>query len=250
MSVPNLASHPTVVLVHGAYADASSWNGVIAELQDAGTAVLAPSNPLRGLVSDSEYITSFVSQIDGPVVLVGHSYGGAVISVAGAQANNVVGLVFVAAFLPEVGESIAEAGAGYPDTKFTGAARPAHYPIDGSAEPAVELTVAPEIFPGAFAADLPEDVTRVLAVSQRPLALAGVEQKATAAAWKTLKTWAIVATKDEMIHPDAERAMAVRAGATTTEIDGSHAIAVSQPAAVAAVIRTAVEALAPAAEAA
>ena len=232
---------PTVVLVHGGFADASYWKPVIEELQATGVPVLAPPNPLRGLASDAEYIASFVNQIDGPVLLVGHSYGGAVISVAGASAPNAVGLVYLAAFILDEGESFGEVFAGFPATPLLAAVRPCNYPLPGGA-PAVELSIAPEPYQSAFAADLPSEVTEVLAVMQRPFA-AIFDDRAQAAAWKTLPSWAVVATADHAIHPDAERHMARRAGAETIEIEASHSVALSQPKAVAELIRTAVDAV-------
>jgi pimeloyl-ACP methyl ester carboxylesterase len=242
----NETNNPTVVLVHGGFADASFWTPVIQELQARGVPVLAPPNPLRGLAGDAAYIASFVNQIDGPVLLVGHSYGGAVISVAGAAADNVVGLVYVAAFILDEGESFGEVFAGFPDTPLLGAVRPGNYPLpDGGT--AVELSIAPELYQSAFAADLPTDVTDVLAVMQRPFA-AIFDDRAQTAAWKTLPSWAVVATADNAIHPDAERHMAHRAGAQTIEVEASHSIALSQPKAVVELIQTAVDAT-PAADA-
>jgi len=234
----NTNNMPTVVLVHGGFADASFWTPVIRELQSRNVPVLAPPNPLRGLAHDAEYIASFVNQIDGPVLLVGHSYGGAVISVAGASTPNAVGLVYVAAFALDEGESFAEIFEQFGATPLVDAVRPSSYPVGGG-ETAVELTIAPELYRSAFAADLPSDVTEVLAVSQRPFA-AIFDDRAEAAAWKTLPSWAIIATADNAIPPDAERHMASRAGAQTVEADASHSIALSQPAAVADLIRTAV----------
>jgi pimeloyl-ACP methyl ester carboxylesterase len=231
---------PTVVLVHGGFADASFWTPVVRELQAAGVPVLAPPNPLRGLASDAEYVASFVSQIDGPVLLVGHSYGGAVIAVAGASADNVVGLVYVAAFILDEGESFGEIFAGFPPTPLGDALRPSQYPLPGG-ETAIELSIAPELYQSAFAADLPTEVTDVLAVMQRPFA-AIFDDRAQAAAWKTLPSWAVVATADNAIHPDAQPHMTARAGAETIEVDASHSIALSQPKAVAGLIRTAVDA--------
>jgi pimeloyl-ACP methyl ester carboxylesterase len=236
----NSPNTPTVILVHGGFADASFWTPVIQQLQARGVPVLAPPNPLRGLAHDAEYIASFVNQVDGPVLLVGHSYGGAVITVAGAATPNAVGLVYVAAFILDEGESFAEVFAGFPDTPLLGAVRPGSYPLPGG-ETAVELSIAPELYRSAFAADLPSEVTEVLAVMQRPFA-AIFEDRAQAAAWKTLPSWAVVATADNAIHPDAERHMAQRAGATTIEVDASHSIALSQPKAVADLIQTAVNA--------
>ena len=241
----NTTNNPTVVLVHGGFADASYWTPVIQELQAAGLPVIAPPNPLRGLASDAEYLASFVNQIDGPVLLVGHSYGGAVISVAAAATNNTVGLVYVAAFILDEGESFGEIFAGFPDTPLLTAVRPGTYPLpDGGT--AVELTIAPELYQSAFAADLPSEITDVLAVAQRPFA-AIFEDRAQTAAWKTLPSWAVVATADGAIHPDAERHMAQRAGAETIEVDASHSIALSQPKAVAELIKTAVSAVSTAA---
>jgi pimeloyl-ACP methyl ester carboxylesterase len=235
--MPNTADTPTVVLVHGGFADASFWVPVIRELQAGGLPVLAPANPLRGLAADAEYIAGVVRQIDGPVLLVGHSYGGAVISVAGAAAANAVGLVYVAAFALDEGESFAEIFERFGATPLMDAVRPGSYPVAGGT--AVELTIAPELYQSAFAADLPSELTEVLAVSQRPFA-AIFDDRAQAAAWKTLPSWAIVATADQAIPPDAERHMAARAGAQTVEADASHSIALSQPKAVADLIRTAV----------
>jgi pimeloyl-ACP methyl ester carboxylesterase len=176
------------------------------------------------------------------VLLVGHSYGGAVISVAGAAAPNAVGLVYVAAFALDEGESFSEVFAQFGDTPLVGAVRPSQYPLPNG-ETAVELTIAPELYREAFAADLPTEITQVLAVSQRPFA-AIFDDRAEAAAWKTLPAWAVVATADKAIPPDAERHMARRAGAEPIEVDASHSIALSQPKAVADLIRTAVNATA------
>ena len=233
-------NRPTVVLVHGGFADASYWAPVIKELQAHDVPVLAPPNPLRGLAEDAAYIASFVNQIDGPVLLVGHSHGGAVISVAGASTPNAVGLVYVAAFVLDEGESFAEIFAQFGATPLVGAVRPGSYPLPNG-ETAVELTIAPELYRKAFAADLSEDAIRILAVSQRPFA-AIFDDRASAAAWKQLPAWAVVAKSDNAIPPAAERHMALRAGAQPIEVEASHSIALSQPTAVADLIRTAVEA--------
>jgi pimeloyl-ACP methyl ester carboxylesterase len=233
-------STPTVVLVHGAFADASFWATVVSELQAHDVPVAAPPNPLRSLAGDAEYIASYVNQIDGPVLLVGHSYGGAVITVAGVSTPNAVGLVYVAAFALDEGETLGDIFANFGDTPLSAAIRRSNYPLPGG-ETGVELTVAPELYHEAFAADLPVDQSRVLAVSQRPFADV-FAQPAEAAAWKTLPSWAIVATADNAIPPDGERHMAKRAGAQTIEIDSSHSIALSQPIAVADHIRAAVDA--------
>jgi pimeloyl-ACP methyl ester carboxylesterase len=232
---------PTALLVHGAFADAASWSGVIAELQNHGIPVVAPPNPLRSLASDAAYIASVAAQIDGPVVLVGHSYGGAVITVAGT-AENVVGLVFVAAYVLEEGESLGELQGRFPDSPLGSSLKQATYPVEGG-DPAVEVTIVPEAFPAVFAADVPADVTKVLAVAQRPLAAGAFTETATAAAWKTKPSWALVAAADQAINPEVERFGAKRAGATIVEVEGaSHAVAVSRPKVVAELIRDAVRA--------
>jgi pimeloyl-ACP methyl ester carboxylesterase len=230
---------PTVVLVHGGFADSSYWVPVIEDLQAHNVPVLAPANPLRGLAHDAEYLASFVNQIDGPVLLVGHSYGGAVISVAGASTPNAVGLVYVAAFALDEGEAFSEIFAQFGETPILGAVRPSEYPVDDG-QTATELTIAPELYREAFAGDLSEDEVRVLAARQRPFA-AIFEERAEAAAWKSLPSWFIVATSDNAIPPDGERHMATRMGAQTIEVDASHSVALSQPKAVAELIRSAVE---------
>ncbi|MFF1444322.1 alpha/beta fold hydrolase [Streptomyces sp. NPDC058295] len=232
---------PTVVLVHGAFADAASWSGVIAELQGHGVPVVAPPNPLRGLASDAAYVASFAAQIDGPVILVGHSYGGALITVAGTT-ENVVGLVYVAAYALAEGESLGELQGRFPLSTLVSNLKQWTYPVPGG-EPAVEVTITEDAFPSVFAADLPAGVTKILAASQRPLAAAAFEETATAAAWQTRPSWALIAGADEAINPEVERFGAQRAGATIVEIDGaSHAVAVSQPKAVAELILDAVRA--------
>ncbi|WP_329183475.1 alpha/beta fold hydrolase [Streptomyces sp. NBC_01428] len=234
-------STPTVVLVHGAFADAASWSGVVAELQSHGIPVVAPPNPLRGLAVDAAYVASVAAQIDGPVVLVGHSYGGAVITVAGA-ADNVVGLVYVAAYVLEEGESLGELQGRFADSPLATSLQQSTYPVDGAGT-AVEVTIEAQAFPDVFAADLPADVTKVLAVAQRPLAAASFTEAASTAAWRTKPSWALVAGADRAINPEVERFGAQRAGATTVEIEGaSHAVAVSRPVDVAGLIRDAVRA--------
>ncbi|WP_327276427.1 alpha/beta hydrolase [Streptomyces sp. NBC_01224] len=232
---------PTVVLVHGAFADAAGWLGVIDELQRDGIAVLAVANPLRGLTCDAAYLSSVVSQIDGPVVLVGHSYGGALITVAGT-ADNVVGLVYIAAFALEEGESLSELQDRFAPPPLVGSLRQWTYPTDGG-KTSTEVSIAPEAFPSVFAADVSPSVVRVLATSQRPLASSAFTEAASAAAWRTKPCWALVADADQAINPEVERFGARRAGATTVELEGaSHAVTISRPSAVADLIRDAVRA--------
>ncbi|GKQ34101.1 alpha/beta fold hydrolase [Streptomyces sp. A012304] len=233
---------PTVVLVHGAFADAASWFAVVAELQSHGIPVVAAPNPLRGLAADAAHIASVAAQIRGPVVMVGHSYGGAVITVAGTAAN-VVALVYVAAYVLEEGESLGELQGRFPPAGLAGDLMEWTYPVPGGGE-AVEVTIAEEAFPSVFAADVTGTVVKVLGSCQRPLAAAAFDEKATAAAWRTRPSWALVAGADRAIGPDVERFGAARAGATVVELDGaSHAVPLSQPTEVARLIRDAVHAV-------
>jgi pimeloyl-ACP methyl ester carboxylesterase len=234
---------PTVVLVHGAFADASSWSGVVERLQAKGVKVTAPANPLRGLSADSAYLAGVLDETEGPVVAVGHSYGGAVISNAAAQAKNVVGLVYVAAFATEEGEVLGEAEAASKDSVLNSALVPHHYPAANGGEPAVEFAIDPAKFHDAFAGDLSPQQAAVMAATQRPVADAGFSDPAGPPAWKNLPSWAVVATGDKAAGADVIRSMARRAGATITEVDGSHVIMVSQPQAVTDVILEAVAAV-------
>jgi pimeloyl-ACP methyl ester carboxylesterase len=241
MSTTETSSGPIVVLVHGAFADAASWDGVIKELEAADVAAVAPPNLLRGVGPDAAYLTSFVEQLGRPAILVGHSYAGAVISQTGADADNAVGLVFVAAFAPETDEKLADINARYPDVPLSAALRTFNFP-KGSATPATDAFIDLGLFHEAFCADVPADRARIMALTQRPVSLDAFTTVITGTpAWKMLPSWAVVATSDHAIHPDAERDMAKRAGSEAVEIEGSHAVAVSQPAAVADVILGAVK---------
>ena len=242
MSDPNPSDSPTVVLVHGAFADGSSWNGVIERLQARGVQVTAPANPLRGISVDSTYTASVFEQTPGPVLAVGHSYGGAVITNAASEAKNVVGLVFVAAFAPEEGELLGDASAASRDSILGTAQVPRQYPT-ANGETAVEFTVDPALIHEVFAADLPDDLTPVLAATQRPVAELAFSEPNGAPAWKHLPSWAVVATSDKAAGTDVVRSMAERAGATITEVEGSHVIMISQPDAVADVIMNALAAI-------
>ena len=234
----------TVVLVHGAFADASSWSGVIERLQTAGIQVTAPANPLRGISTDAAYIASVLNQIPGPVLAVGHSYGGAVISNAATDTANVVGLVFVAAFAPDEGERLGEVEGGSTDSVLMSALVPLQYPTGQDSETAVEFAIDPAKFHDAFAADLPPNQTAVMAATQRPVAELAFSEPSGPLAWKSSPAWAVVATGDKAAGTDVIRSMAERAGATITEVEGSHVIMVSQPGAVADVILTAAAAVA------
>lgn len=233
----------TVVLVHGAFADASGWAGIIERLQAAGIAVMAPANPLRSVSGDAAYTASVVSQIPGPVLLVGHSYGGMVISNAAPMADNVVGLVYVCAFIPDEGESILALSEHATDSLLGTALVPRQFPNGPGEEPGVELYIDAAKFHEVFAADLPAEQAAVMAVSQRPGSAAGFGEPSGPVGWKTLPSWAIISPNDVTIGPAGEKLMAERSGATITEIDGSHVLFIAQPDAVTEVIMTAVEAV-------
>ncbi|MFF0424929.1 alpha/beta fold hydrolase [Streptomyces sp. NPDC004520] len=232
---------PTIVLVHGAFADASSWSGTIRRLQHAGYPVLAPANPLRGLAADTAYLRSVLAAVDGPVVLVGHSYGGAVISGAAVGNARVKALVYIAAFAPDKGESAAELAAKFPGSTLGDTVNPQAYPLPGGGT-GTELVIERGKFHGQFAADVPAAEAAVMAATQRPVATTALEEKAGEAAWRTIPSWALVATADKNIPAAAERWMARRAGSHITEVDASHAVAVSRPAVVTHVILAAVRA--------
>ncbi|HTZ86146.1 MAG TPA: alpha/beta hydrolase [Solirubrobacteraceae bacterium] len=234
---------PTVVLVHGAFADASSWNGVIELLQAEGVKVTAPANPLRGIAIDSAYIASVLAETAGPVLAVGHSYGGAVITNAATNAANVVGLVYVAAFAPDEREVLGQITGDSKDSVLDTALVPLHYPAPDGGEALVEFAIDPAKFRDAFAADLPAEQTAIMAATQRPVAEAAFSEPSSAPAWKQLKSWAVVASSDTAAGADVVRSMAERASATITEIEASHVVMISKPRAVTDVILEALAAV-------
>jgi pimeloyl-ACP methyl ester carboxylesterase len=226
---------PTVVLVHGAFADASSWNGVIPLLEAKGLTVIAPPNPLRGVALDSAYIKSVLEQIEGPILLVGHSYGGAVITNAATEVPNVVGLVYVAAFAPDEAEVLGAVTPTSKDSVLNTALVPRQYPTANGGT-ATEFSIAPAKVREAFAGDLSDGEIALIAATQRPISELAFSDTNGAPAWKRLPSWAVVATGDKPVGTDLARSMAERAGATITEVEGSHVIMVSQPQAVTDVI--------------
>jgi pimeloyl-ACP methyl ester carboxylesterase len=236
---PQDGSQPTVVLVHGAFADGSSWTGVIERLQAEGIQVTAPANPLRGISIDSAYIASLLEQIPGPVLVVAHSYGGAVITNAATNANNVLGLVYVAAFAPDEGETLGAIASNSKDSVVFPALIPLQYPTGEGQETATEFTIDPERIHEIFAFDLPAEQTALMAATQRPLAELVFSEPTGVPAWKSLPSWAVVPSGDKVVGTDAVRSMAERAGATITEADGSHVIMMSQPQVVAETILSA-----------
>ncbi|MEV6702260.1 alpha/beta hydrolase [Streptomyces sp. NPDC051453] len=230
---------PTILLEHGAFADASSWNGVIARLHADGHPVVAAANPLCGPHTDATALRGVLDHIKGPKILVGHSYGGSVISEAAASDPEVRGLVYVAAFLPVPGESALELTTKYPGSTLPGALDPV--PVtnpDGSK--GAELYIQQDKFRHQFAAD--KTKAAPAAAGQRPIAQSALEEKATVAAWKTIPSWDIVTTQDLNIPAAAQRFMAKRAHARATEVAASHSVAVSQPGIVTRVIEEAARA--------
>ena len=237
------ATKPSIVLVHGAWADGSSWSRVIALLQDKGYTVYAPANPLRGLASDSAYIADFLHIITGPIVLVGHSYGGAVITNAATGNPNVEALVFVDAFAPDQGESLGQLSsippppglspsclAGDPTQVFN------FVPLSSGG---IDTYVKQSLFPSCFANDLPPSQGAVLASTQRAFALSALPEKSGVPAWKTIPSWYLVGTIDLAIPSWAQLFMAQRAGSTIVQVRASHLSMISHAPAVSDLIQQA-----------
>ncbi len=222
---------PTIVIEHGAFANASGWTNVIRRLKRAGYPVLAPANPLRGVASDSAYLESVLATIRTPIVLVGHSYGGAVITNAAVGVSNVKVLVYIAAVAPDQGESQLDIFKRFPAARL-GPATILQRPFPGGVDQYVKL----EDFRDVFAADRTPAQAAVMAATQRPLALAAGTDKSGPPAWRTLPSWYLVAKHDHAINPAAERFMAKRIHAHTVEVESSHDVMVSHPAAVAKLI--------------
>jgi pimeloyl-ACP methyl ester carboxylesterase len=223
------AAKPTIVLVHGAWADASSWNGVIKRLQAEGYTVEAPPNPLRGPTYDSAYLSSILDDIAGPIILVGHSYGGFVITNAATGNDNVKALVYVTGFAPDEGESVGSIAASGPGSELTPDtlhARP--YPMpDGTT--GTDLYITADSYRRVFAQDVSSVRASMMAAAQRPIEAAALGGPSGVPAWKTIASWYLVATSDRVIPPDGQRFMAQRASARMTEVAGSHAVLVSKP---------------------
>lgn len=230
-------SKPTVVLVHGAFADSSSWNGVAKILQKDGYPVIAAANPLRSVSSDAQAVASIVKNIKTPVVLVGHSYGGAVISEAAYGHPNVKALVYVAAFTPETGETAAELSGRFPGgTLGSALAAPVELADGGK-----DLYIQQDKFHDQFAADVPEADARLMASGQRPITVAALNEPAKDPAWKTIPSWFVYGDQDKNIPPQAMAFMAERAHSKQTVVvkGGSHVVMVSNPKVVAELIEKA-----------
>ncbi|HEY6645428.1 alpha/beta hydrolase [Povalibacter sp.] len=234
-SLANAANdRPTVVLVHGAFADASSWNGVIRILEKEGYPIVAAANPLRSVKGDAAYVSDIVASIESPVVLVGHSYGGMVISEAAKGNSNVKSLVYVAAFAPAAGETSLGLSNKFPGSTLGAAiAKPVALPGGGK-----DLYIQQEKFPGQFAADVAKSEARLMAATQRPIAEVALNEAASEPAWKNIPSWFVYGTQDRNIPPQAHAFMADRARSRETVVveGSSHVVMVSHPAAVAKLI--------------
>ena len=232
---PDTSEKPTVVLLHGAFADSSSWNGVITRLSSGGYPVTAVANPLRGLADDAEYLRAVLDGVDGPLVVAGHSYGGTVMSEAAAGNPHVRALVYVASFILEEGESTGELAGKFPGAQLGPALRPVPVPgPDGGTLD--DLHIEQDQFRAVFAADVPEDLAGLMAVTQRPIVADALYDKATRTAWKSIPSWNLVTLRDLAVPAESQRFMGERAGSRTVLVDASHAVTVSQPGAVAELI--------------
>jgi pimeloyl-ACP methyl ester carboxylesterase len=234
------AAKPTIVLEHGAWADASSWSKVTTRLQDDGYTVLAPPDPLRGIAADAAYLAAFINQrTTGPVVLVGHSYGGAVITNAALSAPNVKALVYIDAFAPDQNETILglQGGGGNPNALFDFVQVPGQPPTNP------DLYFKTALFPQAFANDLPAATGAQLAASQRPIAFGALVEPSGVPAWKALPSWYLVGTKDNVIAPSLQLSMARRAGSHIAQVPASHLAMLSHPDATADLVIAAAESI-------
>ena len=231
------STKPTIVLVHGALADSSSWDGVISKLEADGFTVIAAANPLRSLKSDSDYVSGIVKNIKGPVVLVGHSYGGSIITDAATGADNVKALVYVAAYAPDAGENAFALTGKFPGSILPGALAPPIALTDG----AHDLYVQQDKFRPVFAADVPENLTKLMAATQRPVTDVALKDASGAPAWKSIPSWFVYGNADKVIPPAAHAFMAQRAGAKETIVvkGASHVVMVSHPTVVASLIEKA-----------
>jgi len=233
---------PTIVLIHGGFADASNWNGVIKDLSKEGYPVIAPANPLRGIPTDATYIKSVLASVKGPVVMVGHSYGGAVITNASAGNPNVKALVYVAAFAPDTGEQLGGLLGKFPGSLIPTSLNQVPFTnADGTT--GTDLYIQADKFRGTFAADLPKSTTALMTAEQRPFSAESLTDVTTAAGWRTIPSWGIVAGADKSIPPALERWEYERMNAHVTEVPGaSHVVMISHPDTVADVIEQAARA--------
>lgn len=231
-----LSTPPALVLVHGALTDASVWHPVIARLQRSGHEVHAPALPMRDLNSDVASLVAYLNRIDGPVVLVGHSYAGSVISHPALLETEVKALVFIAAFQPDEGEAAGALNEKFPGSLLT----PENLEIGADAAGEDQVILRPDRFAAVYAADVAPEHTAVMAVSQRPIGVTALSDPLPGRpAWRSLPSWAIVSTADRSLPPSILRFMAERAGSEITEVEAAHAVPVSQPDTVVQVIEAA-----------
>jgi pimeloyl-ACP methyl ester carboxylesterase len=222
-------AQPAIVLVHGAWADASSWSRVIKRLQSDGYTVYAPPDPLRGIASDSGYLASFLKAIPGPVVLVGHSYGGAVTTNAATSDPDVKALVYVDAFIPDKDQTILQLVSAKPGSYLHPDRSTFNFVPFGAGAGDVDLYVLPSVFPDAIANGLSPRLAAQLAASQRPLALSALQEASGPPAWANIPSWSVIGTKDHVIPPAEQLAMSTHAGAHITKIDAPHLSMLADP---------------------
>ena len=221
------SAKPTIVLVHGAFADASGFGAVSDGLQNRGYTVISPANPLRGPASDAASVASVLKTIPGPIVLVAHSYGGEVITEAATQVSNVKALVYLNALALDEGESNLDMGNRFPN-HFLDALLPRPFTQPDGTQ-GIDVYVDPARFRSIFAPDVPARLAARMATAQRPITLAAGQEKSTAPAWKTIPSWYLIGRQDKVISPDAQRFMAKRAHSHTIAIDSSHVSYISHP---------------------
>ncbi len=237
------AAKPTIVLVHGAWADASSWEGVVERLQDDGYTVRAVANPLRSLSGDAAYVRAILETVTGPIVLVGHSYGGAVVTNAATGNQNVKALVYVNSFALDAGETATE-GAG-PDSALSVPDPTTVFDLVPAALPptaTTDLYLKKSTVFTSFATGLSADDKAVVTASQRPATVGALNEPSGTPAWRTIPSWYLIGTQDQIIPPEAQRAFAKRAGSTVTEFDAGHLGLITEPRTVTRVIEQAARA--------
>ena len=236
---------PTIVLEHGAWANGSSWDGVVQRLQRDGYTVDVPPNPLQGLAYDPAYLADFLHTISGPIILVGHSYGGAVITNAATGDTQVKALVYVDAFAPAQGQTIGQLASAVPGSCVVAADPTTIFnlvPFPGAPAGVFDAYVKQSLFPSCFANGLPASEARVLAATQEPLSTIALSQKSGVPAWKTIPSWAVIGTADHVIPPAEQLAMARQAHAHITEVRAPHLSMISDPGVVTQVITEAAQA--------
>jgi pimeloyl-ACP methyl ester carboxylesterase len=234
------AAKPTVVLVHGAWADGSSWDGVVGRLQRDGYTVDVPSNPLRGVASDSAYLASYLKTVTGPIILAGHSYGGMVITNAATGNPAVKALVYIDAFIPAQGETLLQLAGAKPGSTLADPTKAFNFvPFTGPAGADTDLYVKPSVYRADFGADLSVQQDAILAATQEPLAASALQQPSGPPAWKTIRSFALIGTQDMVLPPAEQVFMAARAHATVVKIKASHLGLISHPDTVARLIERA-----------